>query len=240
MKKTAIFVEGQTELIFVREFLLKINDYQDISVDCYTLFNDSSLQRTEYSYSNGQVKKHYQILNVGNDERVLSTMLRREESLRVKGFNKIIGLRDMYGKAYREAMQGNKSINPSINKKFIDGANSRLENPDSHFIYSIMEIEAWLLGLENIFYKMNTKLTSEYIQQNLNYDIASIDPETYFFHPADNLSELFQLAGKGKYDKSKSDVNSIVSYIDKTDYEKLIKKGVCSSFLQFYTLLMDS
>lgn len=37
MIKTAIFVEGQTELIIVREFLLKWFDY-GISLNCFNLF----------------------------------------------------------------------------------------------------------------------------------------------------------------------------------------------------------
>ena len=50
MVKTAIFVEGQTELIFVREYLLKLYGYNGVEVACFTLFTDGSRNSTEYPY----------------------------------------------------------------------------------------------------------------------------------------------------------------------------------------------
>jgi hypothetical protein len=41
MKKVAVFVEGQAELILVRELLLKMYDYQDIGINCYNLICDN-------------------------------------------------------------------------------------------------------------------------------------------------------------------------------------------------------
>ena len=34
MKKIALFVEGNTELIFVREFLRKRFEYDDLEIEC--------------------------------------------------------------------------------------------------------------------------------------------------------------------------------------------------------------
>lgn len=236
MIRTAIFVEGQTELIFVREFLLKTCDYQDISIDCYTLFSDSDLKETEYRFPNDAAKRHFQILNAGNDERVLTAMLKREKYLRNAGYRQIIGLRDMYGRKYREAVRG-KTIAPEINRKFIEGARAQLKHEDMHFIYSIMEIEAWLLGLKKAFRRMDERLTPEYIREQLGYDLDTIDPETYFFRPAENVSDLFAIAGKGRYDKSKADVSAIVGRIEKNDYIELLTGGKCRSFGEFCSAL---
>ncbi len=56
MIKTAIFVEGQTELIFVRELLLKVFDFQNISLECFNLVTDSNLRPAEYAFSNAEAE----------------------------------------------------------------------------------------------------------------------------------------------------------------------------------------
>ena len=107
MIKTAIFVEGQSELIFTRELLLKYFEYQNIHIECYTLFNDHNLNPTEYKYDNKNAAFYFQILNIGNDQKVISSILKREKYLFSKehGFHKIVGLRDMYSKEYREKVK---------------------------------------------------------------------------------------------------------------------------------------
>ncbi len=59
MTKTAIFVEGQTKLVFVREYLLKSYAYQDISIACYTLFRDDSFNTTEYAFPNENARNFF-------------------------------------------------------------------------------------------------------------------------------------------------------------------------------------
>ena len=44
------FVEGQTELIFVRELLLKVFDFQNISLEYFNLVTDSNLRPAEYTF----------------------------------------------------------------------------------------------------------------------------------------------------------------------------------------------
>ena len=73
MKKVAVFVEGQAELILVRELLLKMYDYQNIGIDCYNLICDN-LDEAPYKYGNMEANNYYMIVNVGNDNSVLSKM----------------------------------------------------------------------------------------------------------------------------------------------------------------------
>lgn len=234
--KTAVFVEGQTELIFVRELLLKYFEYQNISIDCYTLFTDSSFNPTEYSFPNSEAKYYFQVINVGNDQGVLTRMLRREKAIWNAGFTKIIGLRDMYSREYREAV-GNRVIDLTINQKFIDGHRSQIKSENIFFSFAIMEVEAWLLGLRKSLERMDAQLTSEYILDKLGYDLSAIDPEVTFFHPAADLQKIYSLVGKD-YDKSKSGINSLVSHIEKSDYEELLHSEKCSSFKEFIGYLL--
>jgi hypothetical protein len=166
MKKIAVFVEGQTELIFVREYLLKWFEYSNISIDCYNLFSDK-LHQTKYPFPNPDVDFHYQIINVGSDARVLSQMLKREKRLRNAGFSLIIGLRDMFSDDYKK-VSATRGVQASINQRFIAGADNQIQaravDPSSFSLcWAIMEIEAWMLGLCHFFEKIDDRLSQRSI-----------------------------------------------------------------------------
>jgi hypothetical protein len=240
MIKTAIFVEGQTELVFVREYLLKMFDYQNIDIECYTLFTDSNFQTTEYPFPNETATHHFLLMNVGNDNAVLSRLLNREQYLWNMGFDRIIGLRDMYSKAYREEVQGSIIVE-DVNQLFISASQNEVNQKAKmahkiNFQYAIMEAEAWILGFSLSFQEMNATLTPEYIQTKLGYDLREIDPETTFFHPANQISDIYQLVNEN-YNKSKGNINAIMGRLQKDDFINLANSGKCQSFKKFQDTL---
>lgn len=238
--KTAIFVEGQTELIWVREMLLKIFDYQNISIACYNLFAVENLHATEYPFPNENAAYHFQIVNVGNDNAVLDRLLKREKRLWQAGFDRIIGLRDMYSSAYRE-IAGKSAIVAEINQQFKNGHQEQIDNratkPEQIFFqFAVMESESWLLGVPTVFEKLDNGLTVDIILERLDIDLENIDPETTFFHPANQVEIILGLVGK-RYSKKKGEINAIVSHLEKGDYLALDAAEKCSSFSQFYAVI---
>lgn len=236
MRKIAVFVEGQTELIFTRELLLRCYEYQGLALDCYSLFNDADLNPEDYAFPNPNASIYYQILNIGNDQKVLSSILKREKYLfsEKQAFHKIVGLRDMYSKEYR-AVTTNHQINTEINQKFIDTHQKTIEEeanqPDKIvFQFSIMELEAWFLGMPHLF--LDDSLTTTTIVEALAIDLEEIDPETTVFHPADTLHAVLELGG-GQYTKKKEEVNTMVSRITKEDFQELYESEKCLSFNQY-------
>lgn len=238
MIKTAVFVEGQTELIFTRGLILKYFEYQDVWVECYTLFNDEDLNPTEYSFPNQEAKCYFQILNVGNDNKVLSSILKREKYLfeSNRKFDKIIGLRDMYSKDYREIVKSLK-IDERVNEKFIEGHKNVILQKSSYsdkinFHFAIMELEAWLLGIEYLFKKFNDKLENETINTTLNIDLSVIDPEKEIFHPAKIVNQILEMVGDN-YSKSKSEINKFMGLITREDIIQLLGKEKCNTFKEY-------
>jgi len=150
MRKFVIFVEGQAEFITVREFLLREFNYV-VNIECRTLFNASELRKAPYDHVNPMAQYHFQVINSGNDAAVLKRILEREQSLWEAGYEKIVGLRDMYSEDYREEA---RQIDPAITQRFIDGANETLRQKAKFpekimFCFAIMEVEAWFLGISN-------------------------------------------------------------------------------------------
>ena len=97
VRKVALFVEGATEQIFVRDFLAKWYDWdgQKVGFNCYALHSDNEYD-APHPYGSTDSENYFQIFNVGNDNSVLSKMLDRSERLSNVGYTLIIGLRDMF------------------------------------------------------------------------------------------------------------------------------------------------
>lgn len=235
MIKTVVFVEGQTELIFVRELLLKVFQYQDIKLDCYELFSKTE-RKTDFPFSDPNASYYFQIVNVGNDNSVLSRMLAREGRLKESGFKRIIGLRDMYSERYRKNCSKPQTIDKDLNNRFLDEHRKQIKSDDMFISFAIMEIEAWLLAFRNSLERMNPKLTRYFIQEQLNIDLEETDPEETFFQPTKILDSIFRLVGM-EYKKEKGEINSIVGYIERDDYFQLMEGGKCNSFKEFYNYL---
>lgn len=240
MIKTVLFVEGQTELIFTRELLLKYFEYSDIEIICLRLVTDSNTEKAEFDFQNENATYHFQIINVGNDKSVLSAILKREKYLAKNDYKKIIGLRDMYSKEYKEL---STTIEENLIKKFIEETNHVINNFNNEieirFHFAIMEIEAWFLGIQNIFEKFDKRLTNEFIAEKLATNFTLIDPEVTFYHPANEIEKILGLIDV-RYNKSKSIIEALVDCINKEEIIELSKAEKCQSFRFFWKDLLPN
>ncbi len=239
MKKIAIFTEGQSEQIFVRHILALVLGWENISFECFKLYGDRT-DRDAFNYPNENAEIYFMILNIGNDEKVLTAVKEREKGLIKKGYDKIIALRDMYSHEYSKRSNG--VIDTDVTRRFIDGAKMTIGNMSDpskikiHF--AIMELEAWFLGMYNIFERLNSTLNIDYIEKELGFNLSSIDPQTEFFKPAHIVNKIFQLVGV-QYTKSEHDVESICSTINTTDFYNVFDNGKCISLKYFYDEILN-
>ena len=239
MSKVAIFVEGQSEQIFIRHLLLRTMDCSKVSFTCLRLYAGKTVP-ARFDYPNPHAEKSFLIVNVGQDEKVLSEIKEREEDLIKKGFDRIIGLRDMYSEKYLK--RSPSGIDNSVTMAFTNSWNStiqRMSNPSKIKIYiAIMELEAWFLAMYNIFSRINSRLSVDYIEKELGFNLANIDPQTEFFKPTEEVDRIFQLVGP-PYKKSEHDVESICSRIDINDFSNAFENGRCISFKNFYDEILN-
>ena len=239
MRKVAIFTEGQSEQIFIRHLLLQVMDCSKISFRCLRLYAGRDIP-AKYDYLNPNAEIHFLIVNVGQDEKVLSILKEREANLIRKGFDRIVGLRDMYSEEYSK--RSNSEINNSVTMSFIDGWNStiqKMSDPSKIRMHiAIMEIEAWFLAIYHIFERMNSILSVDYIENKLGINLADIDPQTEFFIPSEEVNRIFQLVGL-QYKKKEHDIESICSKINNDDLCNAFKNGRCSRLKDFYEELLS-
>lgn len=236
MKRIAIFTEGRTERIFVRECLLRLFDPVKISFECYELLAHN-LHPAHYIYPtipNPYAEVFFMIIDCHGDEGVLSTIKERENNLIEKGYYAILGLRDMYCDTYHRLARG--VINDGVSKRLIQSHAAVIQSMNHYdrikLYYAIMEIEAWLLGMYDLFQKINPILTAEYINQKLGIDLKSIDPQLKFYRPSEELNSVLALCGR-QYKKKEGDVEGLCAEIELKDLDDIVSNNRCRSFKEF-------
>ena len=236
--KYAVYVEGQSELLFVADILQKYSNY-DASLcgfKCINLVADN-LCEIKYPSQGGQYSTNfYQIVNVNNDNRVISKLNKDIPNLLKNGFDIIIGLKDVYSETYEKLCRNPIVDRVSIEKMF---QNQRVcikdQGADCRLHFAIMEYEAWILAL--LKKSIDTK-GSDFNKrcEDLKYDIKC-DPELTIYHPTKWVREIMQSCGID-YCKSDSDSYSILSSLTTDDYEALRYSGRCLSFAKFLDSLL--
>ena len=239
MQKVAIFTEGQSEQIFVRYFLGQTINWGRLSFKCVKL-NANTMVDVPFDYDAVAAQLYFLIVNVGNDEAVLSAIKDREKGLLGKGYEKIIALRDMYSEGY--CKRSPSGIDDTTTRAFIDGWHStiqKMSDPSKIKMHvAIMELEAWFLGMYDIFVRIDPNLSVDYIESKFGFNLKVIDPQKEFFHPVDVLASILGLVG-WQYDKSRDKVESICSRISPTDFCNVFENSRCASFRDFYEEMLN-
>lgn len=233
MPRVVVFTEGQSELVFVRTTLLLCIDNSKLGFHCLTL-RGGRFKTSVYRYGSQDREAYFLIVDAGGDASVLTAMLNRERGLFQKGYDRIIGLRDMYSQAYLR--KAGRKVDENVINVFKNNAECTLQrtsNPGKiRLHYAIMELEAWFLGMHDLFARIDARLSVECVKQAVGMELDKIDPQKEFVKPANKLAAILQLIG-WQYRKSQRDAERICSLLTIQDYGDATKNGRCSSFAGF-------
>jgi hypothetical protein len=176
------------------------------------------------------------VIDVGNDGRVTGAIKERERGLFSKGYERIIGIRDMYCAAYDERSGGQISIDVSgeIERVIIREIADMSQPAQISVFFQIMEFEAWILAMYDLLGKVDIRLTWENISNSMNIDLRGSDPEKEFYRPSATLKQILAMAGID-YSKALSDIERLCAAIEFSDFESAIERGRCASFRKFYS-----
>ena len=130
-----------------------------------------------------------------------------------------------------------EDINNQVSNLIIERCNQTIRNlthPDRiKLFFAIMEIEAWFLGMYNLFKKINSVLTVQYIEQKLGIDLTTTDPQKQFYRPSDQVNDIFLLC-RGEYKKKHGEIENICSNMDYADFDTARENNRCSCFDDFF------
>lgn len=207
-RRIAFFVEGQTEQIFVNRLIKEILGTQQINIIQKQFRGGVNIPKQEIvrnsSFSRNP-KYEVLIFDCGADNRVKSEIIENIANLRSRGYEMIIGLRDLYPIPLEELEKLEKGLRFLPNK---------LKSESLHFdiIVAVHEIEAWFLGETNHYKKIDKRLTGHFIREKLGFDPYVMNAEERV-HPAKDLDSIYRLVGKS-YTKRYGQTQRVVNKLD--------------------------
>jgi hypothetical protein len=208
MRRLAIFVEGYTELLFVDRLVREIAEKRSLAVQHRKIRGGGRDGKIPKRYVELLVPaeiddvSHYVLIVDCGGEHLVGQRIREEHtSLDASGYEKIIGIRDIYPNF-------EKSDVPSIRRNMRYGVKTKLI--PVQFVLSVMEIEAWFLSEYLHFPIIDSSITTSLIQSRLGFD-PEVDDMTNRPNPASDMKAAYQLGGK-VYEKG--DAQGTVSALD--------------------------
>ncbi len=205
MNRLAVFVEGHTEVVFVKKLIEEIAGYNKVQIEHWVVRGGSNVRRSmvlKAAQPNTGQNYFVLILDCGGDRLVKDRIREEHENFTKKGYSKIIGIRDVrpdFNHAEIPKLEAN--LPKYIKTKLIP----------VEFVLSIMEIEAWFLAETSHFSKVNAAITVEKIKKALGFDPENDDMEQRP-NPANDLNNCYEIGGE-QYEK-----HMIENTINKLDY----------------------
>ncbi|WP_413175317.1 DUF4276 family protein [Anabaena azotica] len=197
MKKLAIFVEGQTEQIFVEKLLREVAGKNQIAIEIKSQEGRKFAQVIMTDAVTAATKFYVLIYNSGGETRVASDIKDQYNSLTESGYERIIGLRDIYPNKKSDVQRGVNFVLTQINIVI-----------PTNVVLAVMEIEAWFLAEYHHFIEIDASLTLELIHKSFGFNPKTDDMEAISC-PHESLHKIYQLVGKA-YRKTKNHVERTV------------------------------
>lgn len=207
MRKLAIFVEGLTEQILVRQLLQAVLDQNRIAIQTVKITGGHNVRMSLTVMRAAHVERrtdyYIMVYDCGGETNVKGYLLAHREKLVKNGYTMIMGLRDVYPNFQREEVP-----------KLLKGLNHRLpqRKAATHIYLAVMETEAWFLGEYRHLKKVSPKLTPALIEKHLGFNPRKENMEKRE-QPSVDIKAAYQLVGHD-YTKKKDRLNAIVRKLD--------------------------
>lgn len=211
MKKLAVFVEGQTEQIFVERLLQEAAGKHSIIIEKHQALGGQSARRylrLIQAASPKTTQEFYaQIVDCRADNRVGSDVRDSYEGLIAAGFSSILAIRDV-----------SPDFKPNEVEKLRAGLRYKIKTTpvEVDFVLGVMEVEAWFIAEHTHFERISPALTPDLIKARLGFDPRTDDFQQRL-HPAEDLKSCYRLVGQ-TYNKNAAIVQRTVSALD---YERV-------------------
>jgi hypothetical protein len=208
MKKIAVFVEGQTEQIFIEKLLTELIGKKKLVINKFKFKGSMKTQRNPVAIRvhtiTNETLYYFTIYDCGCDSSVQTDIRDRITSLVNEGFYLVLGIRDVFPE---------KNIHKL--RQYINYAIPIVDIP-VNIIFAVNEIESWFLAEEFHYKKLSNKLTIKIVNDTIGFDIRRETTET-IDQPSKMLQKVYNKAQIG-YQKRAKQVQKTVKVLS---YENL-------------------
>ena len=238
--KIAIYVEGVTEACFVYQLIGEHYDWNwnSFRLECLNL-DPKEASGDLRDYGVDDASDYYLIYDSCSESAVSSDIKDRIQRHVEEGYDKVIGLRDVYGGIYRALYP--RQFNEESIASFIKDMRDALSTYDlkglTRLCFAIMEIEAWLLAMSDVFQRIDPRLDANWLNEKVGVDVNA-DPENTFLHPYSNFEEIYKSIAR-PYGKHWTAIKELIFKIKKEDFDSLYKSGKCNSYREFHDTLFE-
>lgn len=216
MKRLAIFVEGQTEQIFATKLLTEIAGTKSIAIEHQKKHTGQNFLTVSASRITDYTKYYVLIRDCRSDSAVKSSIIDVAEKLSEKGYEKILGLQDVYPLTHDQLPQRERWLNYGVPTKYLP----------INIILAVMEIEAWFLSEVSHFSRIHPSLTIDLVKTTLSFDPLT-EPVESRYNPAKDLDDVYKAVGFA-YTKRKKNCIRTVEALDYASLYLSIKERVQS------------
>ncbi|MEE4133030.1 hypothetical protein V2I60_19665 [Pseudomonas viridiflava] len=190
MRRIAFFVEGYSEMLFVERLVVAVAGKNEVRIEEVRIKGGRAVPKSIVTVkaADDDIGQEYYVLIVdcGGDHQVRSRLGEEHQGLTIKGYEKIVCIRDVRPGFSREDI-------PRLYAGLRYGINTDLAPVD--FILSIMEVEAWFLAEFNHYAQIDPSITSHGIASLLSFD-PTVDNPALRDDPASDLNLSYSIAGK--------------------------------------------
>ncbi|GHU40180.1 hypothetical protein FACS1894190_06740 [Spirochaetia bacterium] len=204
MKKIAVFVEGQTEQIFITKLIKEFFDEKKLKIishDMRKLYHNIRID----TFTTDTIKEYYFVIyDCGGDEKVKTDIIDNFPKLQKLNFSFIIGICDLFNPQRKRIID---------EEKYKKGINLGLPKTiPAKIILAVKETEAWFIAEEKHYPAISQNLTLSIVNSMVGFDVQKESTEQ-IPHPMVMLDKIYQ-AGNTKYSKNKYVVERTVEALD--------------------------
>ena len=216
MRKLAIFVEGLTEQILVRQLLQAVLGQNRIAIQTVKITGGHNVRMSFTVMRAAHVERrtdyYIMVYDCGGETNVKGYLMAHRDKLVSSGYTMILGLRDAYPNFQRDEVP-----------KLLRGLNYRLpqKRAATRIYLAVMETESWFLGEYKHLKKVSPKLSPGYLEKRLGFNPRTENMEDRD-HPSADMKAAYQLVGHD-YTKKRDRLNAVVSKLD----FKYFTNGLC-------------
>lgn len=210
MKRTLFLVEGQTEQIFLANFIEKLCAIGKYVVILEKWHAGELIKITQRGVPAEDATHQIQIINMQGDESVNSYIRDNLPAIKARGIDSVYGLRDSYT---------GSSLRPKVDPTRIDAWTAEASKEHGltvEITVALEEVEAWFLTVPEFFLKYDKKLDLTTINEVIGFDLQTCDVEK-LEHPASLIDKVLRSVDRS-YRKRAADSHKIASGLD---YESL-------------------
>lgn len=190
MRKLAIFVEGNTELVFATALIECIAGPKSVLVEQRRIRGGSSARRSMAQIQavkpNTGQRYYVLIVDCGGDDLVKTRIREEHDGLTRASYTQIIGMRDVRPQFARHEIARLEAGLPKYIKTKLTPV---------QFVLQVMEIEAWFLAEFSHFSRIDPAITPAAIHAALGFH-PETDDMALRNCPADDLNACYAIGGK--------------------------------------------